>query len=184
MGQVFKTMHRDYAGLAWNFHVSPDSCDNPQHYEYYLRFNAISEQANGRGVTHLLIDTGTDNSTILPTSRIAGFITLRATSLIETCDGKSYVKPSLEIAELAVDKDYERQGYGVQLVNIAILMAELLNTDSLGIQNVVLCADPKAVGFYENKKVGFGKVEDYYDMPRDGWNDNCIPMYIKLGEGR
>lgn len=183
MGFVFKKMSEKYAGLAWKFHVSPDSCDNHEHYETFLRLNALSEQASGRGVTHILIETDEGNETVSDTSRIAGFITLRATSLAYTCDGKSYVKPSLEIAELAVDMDYERRGIGSKLVDVAIYIASQLNEQFIGIQNVVLCADPKAVGFYENPKVGFGKLEDFYDVLRDGWNDNCTPMYINLCPG-
>ena len=178
MNLVLRKMSPEYAGLAWKFHVSPDSCDNPEHYENFLRLNAISEQSSGRGVTHILVFTDKDGK-ICNDSEIVGFVTVRATSLVDSVDGVSYVKPSLEIAELAVGQKYERCGYGKLLVDIAIYIANHLNENFLGIQNVVLCADPRAVGFYENKKVGFGKLTDHYVL-RDGWNNNCIPMYIKL----
>lgn len=179
MGFVLKKMIAEYAGLACKFHVSPDSCDNPEHYENYLKFCAISEHAAGRGVTHVLIDTKNDTGVITQDSNIAGFITLRTTSLVESCDGKSYVKPALEIAELAIDESYEGNGHGSRLVDTAIAIAIKLNEEFVGVQNVVLCADPRAVAFYEKPQVGFGKLEEYYVL-RDGWNDNCTPMYIKL----
>lgn len=172
------TLSKEHIGLAWKFHVSPDSCDNPEHYENFLRLSALSEQAAGRGVTHVLVSAN-DQDEIYEGSEIIGFVTVRATSLVDSVDGVSYVMPSLEIAELAVNKNYEGRGFGKSLVDLAIYIANHLNSNFIGVQNVVLCADPKAVGFYENEKVGFGKLNDYYVL-RDGWNNDCIPMYIKL----
>lgn len=179
MNLALQQLSGDHIGLAWKFRVSPDSCDNPEHYEQYLTLCALSEQEAGRGVTHLLL-TVDDSGSITDKSEIAGFITLRATSLVNSCDGKQYVMPSLEIAELAVNQSFERQGIGTKLVDTAIFIATELNSRFIGIQYVVLCADPKAVGFYKNPKVGFGRLEDYYKILHDGWNDNCTPMYIKL----
>ncbi len=180
MGFSFQKMCKEYAGLAWKFHVSPASCDNPGHYEEFLRLNALSEQEAGRGVTHILTDNGKHEDISNKDSKIVGFITLRATSLAYSVGNNGYVMPALEIAELAVDREYEGHGYGTQLVEIAILIATQLNDEVVGFQNVVLCADPRAVGFYERENVGFAKLEDYYEVLRDGWNDSCIPMYIKL----
>ena len=180
MGIVLREMASEYIGLAWKFRVSPTSCDNPSHYENFLRLNAISEQSSGRGVTHVLVATNTENNIITKESEIIGFVTLRATSLVDSSDGVLYVKPSLEIAELAVDQKFERRGYGKVLVDVAIYIANHLNDHFIGIENVVLCADPKAVGFYENPKIGFGKLEDYYKILHDGWNNHCVPMYIKI----
>ena len=179
MGLVLKKMSKEYAGLAWKFCVSSDSCENHGHYEQFIRLNAISEQASGRGVTHVLVDTKNDTNEISNDSHIVGFITLRATSLVDERNGNRYVKPALEIAELAVDQKYERNGFGSQLVDAAIYIATKLNDQFVGIQNIVLCADPSAVGFYEKPAIGFGKLKDYYAL-HDDWNDNCIPMYIKL----
>lgn len=165
-------MGNEFAELAWRFHVNPASCENPWHYESFLRLNAIEEHLSGRGVTHICVDPDKQN--------IAGFITLRATSIVNSCDGVMYVQPALEIAELAVSKDYERQGVGTQLVDISIWVANKLNDSFIGIQSIVLCADKCAIGFYENPKIGFGKLEDHYDVLHDGWNNNCIPMYMNL----
>ena len=87
---------------------------------------------------------------------------------------------ALEIAELAVDERYERKGVGTELVNIALGAADFLRQHWLGIKYIAVCADPSAVGFYE--KEGFRSVATLYEIPRDGWNDNCVPMYIALPE--
>lgn len=49
-----------------------------------------------------------------------------------------------------------------------------------GIKFLLACADPAAVGFYEKK--GFSRVSDLFEMPRDGSNNNCTPMYIQFPE--
>lgn len=168
----------EYFGLALNFNVSPNSCDNPEHYENYLRFCAIEDYKNGRGVTHLFVNVDEDGNEI----EIAGFVTLRATSLIsESENGVPVVHPSLEIAELAVNKNHEKRGVGSALVNLALCMADELRTEKLGIKYVVLCADPKAIGFYENKHK-FEKIGELYQTPREGWNESCEAMYITLPE--
>lgn len=170
-------MGKEYAGLAWKFYVSPDSCDNPDHYEQYLRLNAISDHKIGMGITHLLLDCNEEGKVVA----IAGFVTLRATSLVSTDEtGVKIVHPSVEISELAVSKEYERRGIGTGLINLAISVADDLRSNLIGIKYVVLCADPKSVGFYE--KMDFGKIGDLYETLREGWNNNCEPMYITLPE--
>lgn len=169
-------MGKEYFGLALSFNVSPASCDNPGHYENYLRFCAISDYQSGRGVTHLIVDTNEKGDKIA----IAGFITLRATSLISQSErNMPVVHSSIEIAELAVNKDYERRGVGSALVNIAICLADELRREKLGIKYVVLCADPKAIGFYKEKH-HFEEIGELYETPREGWNEKCEAMYITL----
>lgn len=177
MPYSYELMSGKFMGLAWKFHVSPDSCDNPDYYEQYLRLCSISDYKSGMGITHLIVDTDNEGNAVA----IAGFVTLRATSLVNTDgNGVKIVHPSLEIAELAVNKDYERKGIGTKLVDTAIFIADKLRASFLGIKYVVLCADPKAIGFYE--KMDFGKIGDLYEALREGWNNNCEPMYITLPE--
>lgn len=101
MNLSFSLFDQEHSGLAWHFRVSPSSCDNPGHYEEYIRFVALSDRRSGMGVTHVLIDADA--------GRIAGFVALRLSSLFYTGDdGKKRGSPALEIAELAVDADYEK----------------------------------------------------------------------------
>ena len=177
MPYSFALMGKEYAGLAWKFCVSPDSCDNPDHYERYLRLNAIVDYKIGMGITHLILDCDEDGNAVA----IAGFVTLRATSLVNTDEnGVKIVHPSVEISELAVTKDYERRGIGTGLIDLAISIADDLRSKLIGIKYIVLCADPKSVGFYEKKD--FGKIGELYETLREGWNNNCEPMYIILPE--
>lgn len=115
-----------------------------------------------------------------------GFVSLRATSFIEDSfseDGSKIILgiPSLEIFELAVDKDYEGRGVGTDLIGIAFEKATKLRKD-IGIQRVVLCAAKESVGFYERKPHQFNKLEDYYCIPRDNTNQFCVSMFKDLPE--
>lgn len=160
-------------GLAWGFRVSPSSCENPLYYSQYIQLSAMGDQKSGQSMTHVLVD---DEIGLL-----AGYVSLRATSLISVGEnGLPVVHPTIEIAELAVDERYERKGVGTELVNIALGAADFLRQHWLGIKYIAVCADPSAVGFYE--KEGFRSVATLYEIPRDGWNDNCVPMYIALPE--
>ena len=51
-----------HIGLAWNFHVNPSSCANPDHYENYLRLCAINEKNEGLNVTHVFIEDDENGS--------------------------------------------------------------------------------------------------------------------------
>lgn len=173
---VEKLLSRDNVGLAWNFHVSPNSCVNPEYYDNYIRLSATSDYIKGMGVTHLLVDETAGGEKIL-----AGYVTLRSTSLIsDGSDGKKIVQPALEIAELAVHKDYERTGIGTGLISIAITEADSLRRKYIGIRHILVCADPSAIGFYE--KFGFVKIASLYDVLHDGWNNHCEPLFITLPE--
>jgi ribosomal protein S18 acetylase RimI-like enzyme len=178
MGYSYVQMESKYAGLAWAFHVSPDSCHNPDYYEQYLSMCAIGDYKTGDSVTHLIVDEDENGNA----KAIAGYVSLRVTSLISRNESSlPCVHPSIEIAELAVSRDYERQGIGTDLVKLAVYIADELRERYVGIKYVVLCADPMSVGFYEGK-CGLAKINDLYETPRDGWNDNCVPMFTKLPE--
>lgn len=175
MELVEKLFHQELVELAWNFQVSSKSCDNPEYYNNYIRLSAIGDQQKGMGVTHTFVD--------IERNRIAGFVTLRATSLVsEGANGVKLVEPSLEIAELAVDAEYERCGIGSELIGIAIDTADELRKKYVGIRHLVVCADRSAIGFYKNKKIGFGELSELYEVLHDGWNDECDPLYITLPE--
>ena len=170
-------MSSDYIELAEKFRVNPKHCDNPEHYRNYIWQESISDQKQGMGVTHVFVDENEETKE----KKIAGYITLRSSSLImDTGESYKLGYPALEISELAVDQNYERQNLGTDMVKFAISEALNLNEKEIGIQYVILCADPKAVGFYSKKKVGFKKLPIYQQIPRENRNKNCTPMYLKV----
>ena len=119
--------------------------------------------------THLLLDQN---------NLIAGFVSLRATSLLSTDnEGNKMVHPALEIAELAVDKEHIGLGVGKELVNLSLAIAYDLRK-SIGIKSIVLCSTEKAVSFYSH--MHFGKLSELYEVLHDGQNNDCQPMYITL----
>ena len=172
MNLKHELLNKENVGLAWQFRVSPDSCDNPDYYESYLRLSAISDANMGQAVTHVLLDTDSQ--------RIAGYVALRTTSLIsDDGNGVKLVHPAVEIAELAVDRDYEGKDVGSHLVGLAILLADEIR-QQIGVRSLLVCADPQAVGFYQKQK--FDYLSSLYYMLRDGWNNNCVPMYMDFPE--
>ena len=170
-------MSTEHAPISWGFHVNPEHCNNPGHYETYISLDCFADQKQGRGVTHIFIDENEQSGV----KKLAGYITLRGSSLImESGDGYKLGYPALEISELAVDKDYEHQGLGTVMVKFAIGIAVELNEERVGFQYVVLCADPEAVGFYSNPKLGFSCIRQQQEIPREHRNSNCIPMMLKI----
>lgn len=161
-----------HIGLAWGFHVSPNSCGNHSHYEQYIQLCAASDHSMGLGTTHVFI------SELDGKECLAGFITLRASALVENINGSIQGKPALEIAELAVDERFAGQHIGSLLVSFALTKADSLNVSTLGVRYVVVCSDPQSSGFYEKCK--FQMLNNIGDIPRESWNNSCVPMYMQL----
>ena len=162
----------EHAGLAWSFRVNPDSCDNPEHYEYYLRLNALTDAKIGMGKTYVYI------ADVDGKQKILGFATLKTNALVRTYNGKLSGEPALEITELAVCDGFEDQKIGTKLVQFAVSMAMTINSAYASVKHILICADPAAVGFYE--RMHFARLGDNGEVPREGWNENCIPMYLCL----
>lgn len=160
--------------LVKDFLVNPESCDNPSHYEDYLKKCAITDVKQGLGTTHLFIEEQDENKNVM------GYVTLKATSLTKNVgENHALGYSAVEISELAVHKDYERFGVGRDLLNFVLEESYRLR-NSIGVQYIVLCADPKAEGFYS--KFNFTKIRDIEEVPREQWNQTCTPMLVKLQE--
>lgn len=166
----FETWSSDIGGLALNFKVNPSSCGNPDYFEYFINYCAISDNKSGISTTHVFID---DSS-----NKLMGFVSLKLSSVLQSCDGVILGEPALEIANLAVSESYERMGVGTELISFAIRKAYTMNKESAGIKYIILAADNKAVGFYE--KMEFNKLRDYFEIPRQQDNKNCIPMFMQM----
>lgn len=158
-------------GLASDFEVDPSSCGNPEHYREYLLYRALSDNASGWSTTHVMLSENLKH--------IAGFITLKASTVLSEIDYKLFSgEPAIEIYNLAVAKGFQKQGLGRELVLLSIAMAQEANDLHFGVRNLVLTADPKAVGFYE--KCEFFPLSQYYMLPKDLENASCVPMIMKL----
>ena len=161
--------------MTWKFYVNEDKCKNPSHYNDYIRYQALTDQNEGLGVTYLYIERNDETDE----ERIMGYISLRASSFIkEMGEAKKFGYPALEIAELAVDKNYAKKHIGTDMVIDAINIANEIN-EVASIKYVVLCADPAAEQFYE--KLEFVKMRNALEeVPREHANIDCVPMYLKL----
>ena len=176
MDTYYSQYKSKHAGLAMNFQVNPDSCNNPGHYENYLRFIALTDRRSGKGITHVLINNDDNTST----ESIVGFVTLRTSSLISEYENEISGRAAIEISEIAVDRLYEKKGYGTALLDFVFLLVDDLRDRVVGIEYIVACADSASVLFYE--KNDFVRISKHYEIPREGWNKNCIPMVLRLPE--
>ena len=180
MSRYQQLMSQEFYEAAKDFTVNPESCENPKHYEDYLKFSAISENNSGTGTTHIFIDEEFNSEL-----HIMGYITLRCSSLIKDMgESHKFGYPALEISELAVDARYERQGIGTDMVSYAISLAEELNLFNIGIKYLILCSDPSSVKFYSSRKLGLKEIYPHEEIPREQVNLQCVPMYLNLVEKR
>lgn len=167
----FRLFTKELHGLASDFEVDPSSCGNPEHYREYLLYRALSDNASGWSTTHVMLSENLKH--------IAGFITLKASTVLSEIDYKLFSgEPAIEIYNLAVAKGFQKQGLGRELVLLSIAMAQEANDLHFGVRNLVLTADPKTVGFYE--KCEFFPLSQYYMLPKDLENASCVPMIMKL----
>ena len=153
------------------FSVNPSSCANSDFYKSYLQLMALSDLKDGRGTTHLYIDA--------KANRIMGFVSMRASSIVIDEDGRLVGSPAIEISVLAVDSAYEKRGVGRALIDYAVWQANEMRKQNIGVQHMVLIADPKAIGFY--KKVGFEPMpQSQYKSPLETFSEGGVPMYFPL----
>ncbi len=175
MSKYKKIISKENASLGFKFSVDDSKCDNPQHYNDYIKFSALQDLNDGLGVTYLYIEYIEEKQEEF----IMGYVSLRMSSLIKDMgEDKKFGYPALEIAELAVDKRYTNKHIGTDMVLDSINTANLLN-DTASVKYLVLCADPKAVEFY--KKIDFNElINETGEIPREHCNIRCTPMLIKL----
>lgn len=162
-------------GLALSYFVNPESCGNPNHFHDYLWMDALTDYKSGMGVTYIMLEEDSG----IPTA-ILGFVTLKTSSLIIKSERGFEGNPAIEIAELSVANGAERTGVGTALCYFAIDKAMEIKTQHVGVKYLLVCSEPKSVDFY--KKCHFGRTDDQYTVPREGWNHDCVPMMMKLPE--
>lgn len=157
-------------GLALDFKVNPSSCGNPEYFEEFINYCAISDNKNGMSTTHVFIDD--------TTNKVMGFVSLKLSSMLQNFEGVILGEPALEISNLAVSALYERMGVGTKLIDFVIETAYTMNEKFAGIKYIILAADKKAIGFY--KKMEFNEFRQYFEIPRQQDNKNCIPMFMQM----
>lgn len=178
--EVIEKFGMKHAGLSFSFQCNPERCKNPAYFTEYLCFNALSDDKTGMSLTFVMCEYEGKAPT-----KIMGFISLKATSLLyQNDEGQMEGYPALEIAELAVDQSCEGRGKGTDLLKYALVQCDFIRNDHAAVRYLVVCATEEAAGFYlkERPTVQFGRAEDRYVIPREIWNDSCIPLYLKLPE--
>lgn len=129
------------------------SCGNEELDRFFKR-NALVNDQNGYGKTYVLIDE----------KDVLGFFTLCSSSIKydeypnkENEKIPKYPIPCIKIARLAVNKKYQHQGYGRELIKQAFLRVSSVS-NTIGVRLIVVDAKESAISFY--KKYGFLPLED------------------------
>lgn len=122
----------------------------------FLKNDSLRDQANLISRTYLCLS---NESIIGYFSMVADTIEVQAINEYDSVDGYPYRKyPSIKIARLAVDKEYERNGFGrfsvLAAIGIAMSVSEII-----GCRYLTVDSKPESIAFYE--KLGFGVVEKY-----------------------
>lgn len=165
-----------HVSIARSFSVRKDSCGNPEHYTKYLCENAIQDANIGMGITFALIQYDEEDRPV----RLKGYVSLKAACLMHD-NGESFIgEPGIEISELAVDGEFAGQGIGRALLDQAVYHCNCVR-EHIGVKHLLVCAEPKAVEFYRHV-LKFDEVRKAFYIPRELWNINCVPMYLKLQE--
>ena len=136
--------------------------------------NSLKPQTK-RGVSVAYVLTDSDDQ-----NRLAGFYTLMAAS-IGRDELSALSPPSLpalvgvsKLSMLGVDKKYERNGFGRQLLRHAIRMT-VHTADSMGMYGPYLDADPGAVDFY---------LKLNFEMLKPRQNSAPTPMFLHIDTAR
>lgn len=142
----------------------------------YLNISAPIDRKSGNAQTHIMIETDNDGR-----QTIVGFYSLRASSLVKDTDdynGARIGEPALEIYQLAVRKDRQKQGIGTSLMmDIIAKVTEAAKV--IGIKHLLVCSVKESVGFYE--KCQFKIIPHYKRyIPRNDSNIDCIGMSLPL----
>ena len=139
--------------------INAFSCGNGDLDGFLKKYAKINDE-NGYGKTFLLMDE----------KRIAGFFTLCSSSIrfeefpeFNSHLFPKYPIPCIKIARLAVDIDYQRKGYGKELLKEAFLRIISVSA-SVGVRLIIVDAKESSKTFYE--KYGFrclkGEKLSYY----------------------
>jgi ribosomal protein S18 acetylase RimI-like enzyme len=127
-------------------------------------------KAPGNAVTVLLDN---DNNQTL-----VGYVTIVAHTLSrneltesEHCVGKTPQIPVVKLNMLGVSLNYQKQGYGESLMQIAFTNAKIV-CNTIGCSGLYLEADPDAVSFYD--KLGFESLSN--PDPHTG----IVPMFLHI----
>ena len=129
------------------------SCGNEELDRFFKR-NALANDQNGYGKTFVLINE----------KDILGFFTLCSSSIkFDEYPNKEneklpkYPIPCIKIARLAVNKKYQHQGYGKELLKQAFLRVLSVST-TIGVRLIAVDAKKSAISFYT--KYGFSPLEN------------------------
>lgn len=122
---------------------------------------------NSGQARHYTLINSSKNSVLVYEKQVIGFYTVS----VEDLDYQEEKYKCIYIACFAIDKAYQKQGFGKQLLELIIAKSEEI-IDFLGLMGIILKSVPNAKEFYE--KNGFVQIETEVKKG----DEDLIPMLI------
>ncbi|HCL4455022.1 TPA: GNAT family N-acetyltransferase [Clostridium botulinum] len=151
-------------------------CGLEEEMTVFLKNEALNYDENGEGNTFLILYNNCKNQ-----RTIIAYFTLKANIVKikdEKYEGQIRIVPSLEIARLAIDKDYQNKGYGKKIMKYIITLANEIK-EKIAIKYIIVFSVESALKFYK-EKFNFQEFEVNKDTFSDSDNEGCKPLYIVI----
>ena len=146
------------------------NCGNEALDLYFHKFAGQHQFRHHIGVTYVAVNG----------SQIVGFVTVSPATLdADTIDGKRlppFPIPVLRVARLGVERQFQGQGVGKELLKFCLDLADQMQTE-FGCTGVLIDAKANSVAFYS--RLGFKKLVAL--QGEGSWRPKTTPMYISLG---
>lgn len=134
-----------------------------------LKANKCSDPTDCRGTTTLV----TYNRALV------GYYTLKNTSLLFKPDSRKLRGiPAIEITYLAIDKRYQKQGYGSTILQNIIYETFRYSEEFSEVNAIVVSSLKDKVHFYEKNK--FVKFTEIFDLPYDSCREVTEQMFLNM----
>lgn len=152
------------------YDVSDFDCGNIESLNSYITGDAFQDNLNRNVRAFLIIEQKSD--------KIIGYYTLRSSSI--KSEGEYY--PVIEIARLAIHKDYQKQGLGTAIILGLIGQKVYKISELIGIKGILVFADSDAIDFYR-KRVGFVELtKNSIEVIEDNYRDDCTALILKTDD--
>lgn len=132
-----------------------------QDLNHFLKNEAFNEQEQGLNTTHLLI---VDNS-------LVGYISLCADNLRVSLDEQSelnllyYNIPAIKIARMAIQRDFQTNGYGELLIKFAVHISNSIRQIGVGVKFITVDCYEHRTSYYQNYGFVENRIQDELRQP-------------------
>lgn len=149
-------------------------CEENKSLETFLKSHSIEYDLDSQGTTYIIRCEDSED--------IIAFYTLKCSAIQIEENGKKTAVPTIELARLAVDSFYQRQGWGT-MIFVNYILPKIVEVKRLiavkAIMVFVESGDMHAINFY--RKIGFkmnnSKIQNHIE---ESYSEDCKIMVLTL----